>query len=53
MKNILQAELPALELNQLLPKLFKIDSPTSLTLEDMPVEDTMRSFFLDPENFLK
>ena len=52
-ENILEAELPALELNQLLPKLFKIDSPTSLTLEDMPVEDTMRSFFLDPKKFLK
>ena len=52
-KNILHAELPSTALNQLLAKLFKIDNPISLTLEDMPVEDTMRSFFLDPEKFLK
>ena len=53
MKNILHAELPATILNQLLEKLFKIDHPISLTLEDMPVEDTMRAFFLEPEKFLK
>ena len=53
MKNILHAELPATILNQLLEKLFKIDHPLSLTLEDMPVEDTMRAFFLEPEKFLK
>ena len=52
-KNILHAELPATALNQLLAKLFKIDSPISLTLEDMPVEDTMRSFFLEPKKFLQ
>ncbi len=52
-KNILHAELPATILNQLLEKLFKIDHPISLTLEDMPVEDTMRAFFLEPEKFLK
>ena len=49
----MHAELPSLKLNQLLIQLFKIDSPISLTLEDMPVEDAMKAFFLDPNKFLK
>ena len=53
MKNILQAELPAKELTDLLSELFNLDTPLTITLEDMPVEDTMRAFFLNPEKFLK
>ena len=53
MDNILQAELPAKELTALLSELFTLDAPINITFEDLPVEDTMRAFFLNPENFLK
>ena len=51
--NFLTAELPDSELTRLVTKLFKLSSPASITLEDLPVEDTMRSFFANPEQFLK
>ena len=50
--NIIQAELPAKELTILVSELFKLDTPASITLEDLPVEDTMRAFFLEPKKFL-
>ena len=53
MDNILQAELPAKELTALLSELFTLDTPINITFEDLPVEDTMRAFFLNPEKFLK
>ena len=48
----LRAELPDTELTLLVTKLFNLSAPASLTLEDLPVEDTMRSFFAAPEKFL-
>jgi len=39
-------------LNNLLKKLFEISSSQSFLIEDLPVEETMRSFFENPENYL-
>ena len=50
---ILYAELPDKELTKLVSELFQLGVPASITMEDSPVEDTMRSFFKDPEKFLK
>jgi ABC-2 type transport system ATP-binding protein len=52
-ETILRAELPDQELTQLVSKLFLLGSPASITLEDLPVEDTMRTFFTQPEKFLQ
>jgi ABC-2 type transport system ATP-binding protein len=50
---IINAELPDLELTNLVYDLFKIGPPVSITMENLPVEDTMRTFFSEPEKFLK
>ena len=50
--NILVAQLNDDLLNKLLQKLFKISNPQSFLIEDLPVEETMRSFFEKPENYL-
>jgi len=50
---ILHAELPDKELTNLLSELFHLGIPASITMEDLPVEDTMRSFFMAPEKFLE
>mgnify|MGYP001501393543 FL=1 len=50
--NILIAQLNDDLLNKLLQKLFKISNPQSFLIEDLPVEETMRSFFEKPENYL-
>ena len=50
---ILYAELPDKELTKLVSELFQLGVPASITMEDLPVEETMRSFFKDPEKFLK
>ena len=50
--NILIAHLNDDLLNQLLQKLFKICSPQSFLIEDLPVEETMRTFFEKPHNYL-
>jgi ABC-2 type transport system ATP-binding protein len=50
---ILHAELPDKELTNLVSELFQLGVPASITMEDLPVEDTMRSFFKEPEKFLK
>lgn len=49
----LRAELPNGQLTRLVSALFKIDTPASITLEDLPVEDTMKSFFAEPEKFIR
>ena len=48
----LHAELPDQEITNLVSELFQLGTPASITLEDLPVEDTMRSFFINPEKFL-
>ena len=50
---ILPAELPDKELTNLVSELFHLGTPASITMEDLPVEDTMRSFFMAPGNFLE
>mgnify|MGYP001265195820 CR=1 FL=1 len=51
-KNFLSAELPDEDLTSLLGCLFKMNNPISFSVEELPVEETMKSFFLDPEKFL-
>ena len=50
--NILIAQLDDKLLNDLLKKLFKVSNSQSFIIEDLPVEETMRSFFENPENYL-
>jgi ABC-2 type transport system ATP-binding protein len=49
---ILTAELPVDQMNRLISQLFKDDTPTIFTVEELPVEDTMKSFFSNPEKFI-
>lgn len=50
--NILIAYLNDDLLNQLLQRLFQMCSPKSFLIEELPVEETMRSFFETPEDYL-
>ena len=50
--NILIAQLDDNLLNNLLKDLFQVSTSQSFVIEDLPVEETMRSFFEDPENYL-
>ena len=50
--NMLIAQLDDKLLNNLLKKLFKVSNSQSFIIEDLPVEETMRSFFENPENYL-
>ena len=51
--NILTAELSENDLKALLIKLLDKFSPNSMSFEDLPVEETMRSFFINPDQYLK
>ena len=51
-QNILIAHLDDSKLNDLLKLLFELSSSTSISIEDLPVEETMRSFFESPESYL-
>lgn len=50
--NILTAQLPESQLRELLSKLLEKFSPQSMSFEDLPVEETMRSFFQNPKDYL-
>ena len=50
--SILTAELPDENMTQLISQLFKLDTPKSFTVEELPVEDTMKAFFADPTEFI-
>ena len=50
--NILTAQLAESDLKNLLSKLLNKFSPLSMSFEDLPVEETMRSFFQNPEDYL-
>jgi ABC-2 type transport system ATP-binding protein len=50
--SILTAELPEDEMTILISKLFQISTPKSFTVEELPVEETMKAFFASPEKFL-
>ena len=49
---VLTSEVSDSGLTTLLDLLYDIDKPTSLSIEDLPVEDTMRNFFNSPKKFL-
>ena len=51
-RNILTTELPDDKLIKLLSNLFKIVDPVSFSVEELPVEETMKSFFENPEKFI-
>ena len=50
--NMLIAQLDDNLLNNLLKELFQISLSQSFVIEDLPVEETMRSFFENPNNYL-
>ena len=49
---VLTCEVSESGLTTLLDALYDIDKPTSVSIEDLPVEDTMRNFFNSPKKFL-
>ena len=51
--NVVTEELSEDLLNQLLVKLLNINSPTTLSFEELPVEETLRNFFENPKKYLK
>ena len=50
--NILSAQLPEAQLKELLSILLNKFSPQSMSFENLPVEETMRSFFQNPQDYL-
>ena len=48
----LTAEMPDEEMMAFLKTLFLLDNPTSFSLEELPVEETMKAFFANPEQFI-
>ena len=50
--NILTAQLPEDELKNLLSKLLNKFSPQSMSFENLPVEETMKNFFQNPQDYL-
>ena len=51
--NVITAELSEDLLNQLLIELLNINTPKTLSFEDLPVEETLRNFFENPKKYLK
>ena len=51
-ENILSAQLPDEKMTNLISELFKIIKPKSFTVEELPVEDAMRSFFNNPSKYI-
>jgi ABC-2 type transport system ATP-binding protein len=50
--NYLSAEFKDDEMNRLLASLFAMDTPKTFSLEELPVEQTMKSFFANPDQFV-
>ncbi len=50
--NVLTSELPDKKLTELLGRLFKLNEPITFSVEELPVEETMKTFFINPEKFL-
>ena len=48
----LTAELPENEMIGFLNHLFELDTPISFSFEELPVEETMKAFFANPEKFI-
>ena len=51
-KNQLMAEVHDKNIKTLLLELLKIDSSKNFKIDELPVEEAMKSFFLNPESFL-
>ena len=51
-RNVVTAELSDRQLAKLLGNLFKLNDPLTFSVEELPVEDTMKTFFVNPEKFL-
>ena len=51
-EQFLTAELPENEMTGFLQRLFDLDNPTSFSLEELPVEETMKAFFANPKKFV-
>ena len=51
-RNFIKAELSDKDMTELISELFKIDAPATFRLEDLPVDDTMKSFFANPDRYL-
>ena len=51
-QNILTTQLPDEAMNSLISQLFKSITPKNFTVEELPVEDTMKAFFANPRNFV-
>jgi len=49
---VITAELSEDSLQKFLSKLLQIEAPENLVYEDLPVEETMRSFFENPEKYI-
>jgi ABC-2 type transport system ATP-binding protein len=50
--HVITAELTEDMLQNFLSKLLQIEPPKNLIYEDLPVEETMRSFFENPEEYI-
>ena len=48
----LTAELPDSEMMGFLNQLFELDTPASFSFEELPVEETMKAFFANPDKFI-
>ena len=51
-QNILTTQLPDEKMTQLIAELFTLVKPKSFTVEELPVEESMRTFFDNPRNFI-
>ena len=50
---ILTANLPEANLQQLLSNLLKSHKANNISFEDLPVDETMKTFFENPAKYLK
>jgi len=50
--NYLSADLKDEEMTRFMARLFAMDTPRAFTVEELPVEETMKSFFSAPEKFV-
>ena len=51
-QNILTTQLSDEKMTQLITELFTLVKPKSFTVEELPVEESMRTFFDNPRNFI-
>ena len=51
--NILTATLPELKLQKLLKTLLEHNMANNISFEDLPIDDSMRSFFQNPNKYIK